>query len=223
VAAVRRVAAEDLVPPVYGHLADDATLDELVAFLELEGGPDAGFDDLVALAQVGLTGLPKVALALNYWDEMGRGDPAAVHTELHHRMAGTLGLTAPDPRTAPIGVLERAALGGVLATNRSLQPEFVGALGLLELQAGPRCRAVVRAMDRLGVPDHARAFYAEHAEADPRHGKDWLERAVRPLAARGWGTRILRGAIWRQEVNRRFFREAAEGHDRRRMAGVASG
>src|SRR5690606_22846580 len=58
-AAMRRIAAADLVPPVYEWLAEEATWDELVRFLAEEGGPDAGFDDLVAICQVGLRGVPK--------------------------------------------------------------------------------------------------------------------------------------------------------------------
>src|SRR4051794_1650871 len=84
---MRRLAHDEMVPPIYDWLADDATLDELVEFISLEGGPDADFDDLVAICQVGLRGLPKLTLGANYWDEMGRGDLSAVHTELHHGMA----------------------------------------------------------------------------------------------------------------------------------------
>jgi len=40
----------------------------------------------------------------------------------------------------PVAALERAALGGALATNRWLQPEMLGCSGLLDLQAGPRRR-----------------------------------------------------------------------------------
>lgn len=211
IAAMRRIAATDLVPDVYRWVADDASWDELVAFLTLEGGPDAGFDDLVALAQVGIDGIAKVALATNYWDELGRGELEFVHTELHHRLVEATAMARPDPATVPLSALERGALGGVLATNRWLQPELIGALGLLELQAGPRCRAVVRALDRLDAPPGARPFYEEHAVADPRHGKDWLDRVVGPLASErpGWGVRMVQGARWRQQVNRRFFADLA--------------
>jgi hypothetical protein len=84
---------------------------------------------------------------------------------------------------------------------------MVGSLGMIECQAGPRCRRVVAAMRRLGVPDAALPFYSEHAAADPHHGKDWLDSAVTPLAAEhpGRGPRILTGAWWRVSVNRRFF------------------
>lgn len=207
VAGMRKVAAIDLVPPVYDWIADEATLDEVRAYLSLEGGPDGGFDDLVALCQVGIDGEAKVELATNYWDEMGRGDIPAVHTELHHRMASALDLVTVDRRDQPVEALERSLLGSTLATNRAFQPEMIGALGLLELQAGPRCRRVVKGLKRLGCGDDALAFYEEHAVADPRHGKDWLDHVVGPLAARfpEWGPRIVTGARWRSHMNGQFF------------------
>jgi hypothetical protein len=212
VAALRRIARADAVPPVYTWLSTTATLPQVVDFLAVEGGPDADFDDLVAVCQVGLRGLPKVALAANYWDELGRGDRHAVHTELHDRLVRALAMPRIPRRDLPEAALERSALNGLLATNRSLQPEMVGALGLLELQAGPRCRHVVRALKRTRAPADALPFYQVHAEVDPHHGKDWLDRAVRPLvdALPNWGPRIVRGATWRATVNGRFFAEVAD-------------
>jgi hypothetical protein len=211
VAAMRALAATDLVPPVYDWVADEASYQDLVRFLALEGGPDGGFDDLVAACQIGLTGEPKLELAQNYWDEMGRGSPGDVHTELHHQLVAALDLTALPREEQPTEALERAALGSLLATNRHLQPEMVGALGLIELQAGPRCRKVVRGLERVGAPEGAFAFYREHAVADPRHGKDWVDKVVAPLADdANWATRIVQGARWRSIVNRRFFDAMAE-------------
>ena len=49
--------------------------------------------------------------------------------------------------------------------------------------------------------------YREHAETDPRHGKDWLDRVVEPLATDpSWARRMADGALWRHAVNDRFFR-----------------
>lgn len=209
-AAIRRVAASDLVPPVYQWLAEEADWAELVEFLAIEGGPDAGFDDLVAIVQVGIHDGPKVALARNYWDELGRGDLSEVHTVLHDRLVESTRMPRIPRSELPPSALERVAIGGVLATNRRLQPEMLGALGLLEMQAGPRCRAVVQALTRLDAPPGAFPFYREHATADPRHGKEWLDEVVAPLAVQQpeWGHRMVKGARWRHEVNARFFAEA---------------
>jgi Iron-containing redox enzyme len=209
VAVIRSMAAKDRLPSVYRWVADKANLPELRGFLAIEGGPDGGFDDLVAQCQIGLSGAPKMELARNYWDEMGNGDPAAVHTDLHRQMADIVGVSELDPEELPVAALQRAALGGLLATNRWLQPEMVGALGLTELQAGPRCRLVLAGFRRLQIPLKGQRFYAVHAEVDPRHGKDWLDNAVAPLTSLSpdWNSRMIRGAAWRWHVNAALFDE----------------
>jgi len=207
IAAMRALAARDRLPVVYKWLARSASWDEVVTFLALEGGPDAGFDDLVAACQVGLTGSAKMELATNYWDEMGNGDLDAVHTTLHDRLVAAIDMPRIALADQPVSALARTALGGLLATNRWLQPEMLGALGLIELQAGPRCRLVLQAFDRCDAPAAAYPFYEVHAEVDPRHGKDWLEKAIEPTVAKrpDWGPRIVRGALWRSAVNAAFL------------------
>jgi hypothetical protein len=207
VRAMRAVAARDRLPVAYRWLAQEATWDDVVHFLALEGGPDGGFDDLVAVCQVGLSGSAKLELAKNYWDEMGNGDPTAVHTTLHERLVEAVDLPRIPREQQPVEALERAALSGLLATNRWLQPEMLGALGLLELQAGPRCRLVLQAFDRLGAPADAYPFYVEHADVDPVHGRDWMDKAVVPTVTQrpDWGPRIVKGAWWRSVVNLAFF------------------
>jgi hypothetical protein len=80
---------------------------------------------------------------------------------------------------------------------------------------------VVRALERLGCGWDALDFYAEHAEADPRHGKDWVDNVVGTLQDRdGWAERIVRGARWRSAVNARFF---AAMHERFVGEDVAGG
>ena len=205
-AALRALGALGLVPDVYRWLADAATREDVVAFLAYEGGPDGGFDDLVAACQIGLSGQAKVELAQNYWDEMGGGQPDLVHTELHHKLTRALDLPALTREDQPLAGLERSALASVLATNRRLQPELVGALGLLELQAGPRCRKVVTALRRTGATHDALHFYLEHATVDPRHGKDWVDKAVAPLGTDPrWAAGMVRGGRWRSLVNASFF------------------
>ena len=211
VAALRAIAARDLVPPVYDWLATDADRGEIAEFLSVEGGPDGGFDDLVAICQVGLNGPAKLELAQNYWDEMGNGSLARVHTELHVKLSVALGLSCPPRHLQPVAALERSVLTGLMATNRWLQPEMLGALGLLELQAGPRCRKVVAALERIGAGEDALDFYLEHSMVDPRHGKDWLDKAVAPFEGDArWAAGIVRGARWRSIVNAGFFAAMSE-------------
>jgi pyrroloquinoline quinone (PQQ) biosynthesis protein C len=146
-------------------------------------------------------------LATNYWDEMGNGDPSAVHTTLHDDLVSAIAMPRVPLADQPASALARAAFGGLLATNRWLQPEMLGALGLIELQAGPRCRLVLQAFDRCHAPAAAYPFYEVHAEVDPRHGKDWLDKAISPTVAERpeWGARIVRGALWRSAVNAAFL------------------
>jgi hypothetical protein len=217
--ALRALAASDRLPTVYRWLAREADWDEVLTFLALEGGPDAGFDDLVAACQVGLVGAPKMELATNYWDEMGNGDPAEVHTTLHDQLVAAIQLPAVPVSDQPTSALARAAFGGLLATNRWLQPEMLGALGLIELQAGPRCRMVLKALERCDAPAAALPFYEVHAEVDPRHGKDWLDKAIEPTTAAHpeWSERIVRGALWRSAVNAAFLDEVGD------LLGVTTG
>lgn len=219
VEAMRALAARDRLPAIYKWLAREATWPELVRFLALEGGPDANFDDLVAMCQVGLAGPAKMELATNYWDEMGDGSPDDVHTTLHDRLAEAIDLPAIALTEQPVTALARSAFGGLLATNRWLQPEMLGALGLIELQAGPRCRLVVQAFDRCGAPAAAYPFYEVHAEVDPRHGRDWLDNAIDPTVREHpeWGERIVRGALWHSAVNAAFLDDVSSmlGESRR--------
>ena len=216
-AAVRAIGVRGLVPDLYEWLAEAADADEIAEFLSIEGGPDGGFDDLVAACQIGLDGAPKLELARNYWDEMGNGSPARVHTELHRKLTASLGLICPPREERPVAALERSVLSGVLATNRRLQPEMLGALGLLELQAGPRCRKVVAALERIGAGEEALDFYVEHATVDPRHGRDWVDNAIVPLGGdERWASGIVRGARWGSTVNAGFFAAMGQMFSNRR-------
>ena len=128
-------------------------------------------------------------------------------------MAVALGWQPVPQDEQTVEALERSALCGLLAANHWLQPEMLGALGLIELQAGPRCRQVVQGLQRTGAPAASIPFYAIHAEVDPRHGRDWVDNAILPTLEQHpeWGPRIVRGAQWRSTVNARFFADAAPG------------
>jgi len=67
-----RRPAKDRLPTAYRWLADEATWPKVVNFLALEGGPDGGFDDLIALCQVRLAGSAKLELARELLGRNGR-------------------------------------------------------------------------------------------------------------------------------------------------------
>lgn len=210
VRALRLIAQAERVPAVYHWLATSCSFDQLVRFIELEGGPDGGFDDLVAICQIGLDGDAKLELARNYWDEMGRGQADQVHTELHRRLKTALGLRMLTRCAQPLEALERSALGSLLATNRALQFEMLGVLGLIELQAGPRCRSVSAGLRRVSAPLDSLPFYDEHATADPIHGKHWLEEVIAPLSTQHRASAcVIEGARWRSILNTRFLERTA--------------
>src|SRR5690606_1647479 len=147
-------------------------------------------------------------------------DLERVHTDLHHKLVRSVDMKGVPRRSQPTAGLRRTVLGNILATNRYLQPELVGALGLLELQAGPRCRKVVRAMERLGAEHDALDFYVEHAEVDPHHGKGWVDNVIAPLSDDDeWAERMVLGARWRSLVNADFFAHLAAHFQGRRQTG----
>ncbi|MCU1588062.1 MAG: iron-containing redox enzyme family protein, partial [Frankiales bacterium] len=106
VEAMKTIAIQDRLPAAYRWLADTADWEQVVEFLALEGGPDGGFDDLVAVCQVGLSGSAKLELGKNYWDEMGTGDLAGVHTALHDRLVEAAGIPRIPREQLPVEALE---------------------------------------------------------------------------------------------------------------------
>jgi hypothetical protein len=127
----------------------------------------------------------------------------SVHTELHHRLVDAIDMPRLARTELATPALDRMTLNGVLATNRWLQPELLGSLGVLELQAG-RAAVVVGAR----TPGRHRGCARLH-RSTPRptaHGKDWLDRVVEPLASIRRGPPHGRRGAVAHAVNDRFFR-----------------
>ena len=70
-----------------------------------------GFEDLTAVTQVRLPQRPKLELARNYWDEMGRGNPKGMHGPMLETLARALKL---EPRVETT-VWESLALANTMA------------------------------------------------------------------------------------------------------------
>ena len=103
--------------PLFPWLAEEATMEEMRWFLTQEVAGEAGFEDLTAITQVKLLQQPKLELARNYWDEMGRGNPKGMHGPMLEALAISLGL-APTVETTVWESLALANTMAGLACNR---------------------------------------------------------------------------------------------------------
>src|SRR5438270_6097605 len=131
--------------PLFPWLAERATLAQMKWFLAQEVAGEAGFDDLVALTQVKMPVRAKLELARNYWDEMGRGRPAAMHGPLLSDLARALDVHA-EPETTVWEALALANLLLALALDRRYAYHSIGALGVVELTAPGRVAQVDRGL-----------------------------------------------------------------------------
>lgn len=193
--------------PLFPYLAEQGTLDQMRWFLAQEVAGEAGFDDLVAMTQVKMPTRPKLEMARNYWDEMGRGDPKGMHGPMLDRLAEGLNIHPTIETTVP----EALALGNMmmaLASNRSLAFHSVGALGVIEMTAPERATYVTRGLNRLDVPKKQSHYFALHSVLDIKHSQAWNLEVLEPLV-REDGRRakaIAEGAILRLWCGEQCFK-----------------
>jgi hypothetical protein len=138
--------------PLFDWLAAEATGEEMNWFLTQEAAGEAGFDDLVALAQLKVPiAEAKLELANNYWDEMGRGNLKGMHGPMLQCAVGALGLKPTIDGT----VWQSLALANTLtafSTTRRYAWHAIGALGVVELTAPGRVARVAKGLKRLDHP-----------------------------------------------------------------------
>jgi hypothetical protein len=192
--------------PLFPWLAESASMAAMKWFLTQEVAGEAGFEDLTALTQVRFSTRPKLELARNYWDEMGRGNPKGMHGPLLERLAVSLGL---QPRVETT-VWESLALANImagLAANRRYAYHSIGALGVIELTAPGRAKAVAAGLKRLKVPTGDRHYFDLHSILDVKHSLAWNAEAIHPLVAATpkVAPGIAEGALMRLECGRRCF------------------
>lgn len=184
--------------PLFPWLAERATLAEMRWFVEQEAAGEAGFDDLVALAQVKMPVQAKLELARNYWDEMGRGNAKGMHGPMLEALVRALGVT-PRIETTLAASLALGNTMAALAANRAYAYHAIGALGAIELTAPGRALKVSEALRRLKVSAKARHYFDLHAILDVKHSEAWNREvfasivAERPEAAQY----IAEGALMR--------------------------
>ncbi|GAA0574906.1 hypothetical protein GCM10009416_11970 [Craurococcus roseus] len=193
--------------PLFPWLAEQASMDEMRWFLTQEVAGEAGFEDLSALTQVKLPQRPKLEIARNYWDEMGRGNPKGMHGPMLEVLAERLGLE-PRPETTVWEALALANTMAGLAANRRYAYHSVGALGVIEQTAPSRAALVAAGLKRLGVPAGDRHYFDLHAVLDVKHSDAWNAEALHPLveADPSLAPAIAEGALMRLECGAACFR-----------------
>jgi hypothetical protein len=191
---------------LFPWLAERATLDEMRWFVEQEAAGEAGFDDLVAMAQVKTPVQAKLELARNYWDEMGRGNAKGMHGPMLDALVRALRVTPLIETT----LAPSLALGNTMVAfgvNRNYAYHAIGALGVIELTAPTRAVKVSEALRRLRVSAKARHYFDLHAVLDVKHSEAWNREvfasivAEKPDAAR-W---LAEGALMRLQCGADCF------------------
>lgn len=192
--------------PLFPWLAEEASRDELRWFLQQEAAGEAGFDDLVAMTQVKLPTLPKMELARNYWDEMGRGNVKGMHGPMLSQLVGVLDLD-PQIETTAWESLALANAMTAMATTRRYAWHSVGALGVVELTAPGRSACTAKGLRRIGLSDKERRYFDLHAVLDVKHSEDWNREALIPAVTEdpARAAAIAEGALIRLRCGERCF------------------
>ncbi len=192
--------------PLFPWLAETASRDELRWFFEQEAAGEAGFDDLVAMTQIKLPVRPKLELARNYWDEMGRGNAKGMHGPMLDALVETMEV-APLIETTVWESLSLANAMTAMAAARRYAWHSVGALGVIELTAPGRSAMVAQGLRRIGLTDRERRYFDLHAVLDVKHSADWNREAIRPAIEEdpARATAMAEGALIRLHCGARCF------------------
>jgi hypothetical protein len=168
--------------PLFPWLAEQAGANQMRWFVEQEAAGEAGFDDLVAMAQVKAPTQAKLELARNYWDEMGRGNAKGMHGPMLDVLVRALGVT-PRIETTLAPSLALGNTMAALASNRAYAYQALGALGVIELTAPGRAAYVSAGLRRLKVSAKARHYFDLHAVLDIKHSEAWNREVFASIVA----------------------------------------
>ena len=200
---------------VYKHpyyrkfIREHATPDDLRAYVIQESVVDGRFDDLLAMMQVGTSGPAKMEIAANFWDEMGNGNDAEVHTHLFNNIFKVFEIDDEElERSLTANALLSGNLAVLLCRYRRFYPEAVGFLGMTEWLVPERFTQVLYAWDRLGLPEDGIVYHRLHVTIDSKHAAGWFHNIVLPAAqSERMRLGIARGTLWRLNSSARYLDE----------------
>lgn len=192
-----RAASAAQSEPLFQWLAQHATRTDVSWLLAQELSGEDNLEDLLALTQVSRPWRAKIEMARNYWDEMGQGSATATSARLLEELKYELHMESTEP---PVWeTLARSNLMLGLATNRRYGFQVLGALALVELNAGP-CAALLNAgLKRLGFSSATCAYFGMRETLSPLRAHSWNEGVLLPYVAQDARTAaaIAEGALMR--------------------------
>lgn len=199
------------VHPFYTHfLSEEATATDVKYYLIQETNLDPKFDDILAFMQIGLPVGQKLELAKNYFDEMGNGVEADVHSRMFAQTLRAAGVDDSDMSSAML--LQSIVSGNVsscLALSRRHYFKAVGYFGVTEYLAPRRFKHVIKAWERNNMPAHGIEYHKLHVYIDTEHANGWFNNVVVPLVDQDprIGREIAIGALIRINSSARYLDE----------------
>tara|TARA_Y100001934_G_C12382631_1_gene793389 strand:- start:4550 stop:5626 length:1077 start_codon:yes stop_codon:yes gene_type:complete len=197
-------------------LPNRATTSDIRFLLSQETSLDPRFDDILALMQIGTQGREKMEIASNYWDEMGNGDSALVHTRLFSKALEAIG--ANDNFIKENLTHEAKVSGNIsacLALRRRNYYKAVGYFGVTEYLAPRRFTSLVKAWEKNNLPKEGIEYHKLHIKIDAIHGSAWIKNVIRPLVESSpeIGVDIAIGALIRLNSSERYLDRLMEDCD----------
>lgn len=189
----------------------DASAEQIAYYICMEEMVDGSFDDLMAMAQLGMPIRCKMVAGENYWDEMGNGDFAAVHSTMFRTssnyMRDLLRKSGISLDASPLECLMNGNILLMWAVRREYNMRLIGAMGLVEGSAPARFGATTAGMERLGLPKDVIAYHKAHIGIDTRHSASWYETVLQHYSACGEDVvrELSLGVITRYNIALRYY------------------
>lgn len=168
------------------HLRRDGELWQLREYVALRSLYHLKEADPQAFVIARLEGPAKAALVSIEHDEYGGGDPDRMHAKLFADMMDALELSSAYGHyldATPAEALAEVNLMSMCGLHRGLRGALVGQFATVELTSSPGSDRLVKALRRLGAPEAAIEFYAEHVEADAVHEQLVRRGVITPMLA----------------------------------------
>ncbi|WP_095144942.1 MULTISPECIES: iron-containing redox enzyme family protein [unclassified Pseudomonas] len=194
--------------PLFEYIEHDASLAEYRSFIQTEAGVHVSFDDVIALAQVGVRGSPKLEFFDNFQDELGSSDPGKFHLTMFGRLVSALEINTVRQSTIAWQAVACGNYMLYLAHFRSLYHYCAGYLGFLEALTPKRFSSIAKGGARLGLSEHVLAYHYDHSELDVKHAEGWLDN-IMLSEIRDKGADVARlfalGVLLRELVSKRYW------------------